>query len=59
MLTFDGKKHIHPSGLADPILINQEVHSQIPHVLTKMNDNINMDSTIAGLMNTHSWLATN
>ena len=41
------------------MLINQEVHSQIPHDITKMNDNINMDSTIAGLMNTHSWLATN
>jgi hypothetical protein len=30
------------------------VHSQIPHAITKMNNNINMDSTITGLMNTHS-----
>jgi hypothetical protein len=25
-----------------------------PHDMIKMNDNINMDSRIAGLMNTHS-----
>jgi hypothetical protein len=29
-------------------------HPKRPHTITKMNDNINMDSTIAGLKNARS-----
>ena len=29
-------------------------HAKRPHTITKMNDNKNMDSTIAGSMNAHS-----
>ena len=29
-------------------------YSKKPHAITKMNDNINMDSTITGSMNAHS-----
>ena len=28
-------------------------HSKMPHTITKMNDNKDMDSTIAGSMNAH------
>ena len=30
------------------------VHTKRPHTITKMNDNINMDSTIPGSMNARS-----
>jgi len=29
-------------------------HSKIPHTITKINDNINMNSTIAGSVNAYS-----
>jgi hypothetical protein len=33
-------------------------HSKRPHTITKMKDNINMDSTIAGSMTARSYLTT-
>ena len=33
---------------------NKPVHSKRSYAITKMNDNINMDSTIAGSMSAHS-----
>jgi hypothetical protein len=42
----------------DNIYINKPtqtgVHTKRPHAITKMNDNINMDSTIPGSMNARS-----
>jgi hypothetical protein len=46
----------------DNIYINKPtqtgVHTKRPHAITKMNDNINMDSTIPGSMNARSWVTT-
>jgi len=33
-------------------------HSRRPHTITKMKDNINMDTTIAESMNAHNKLTT-
>jgi hypothetical protein len=36
---------------SQPLPAQIRLHSKSPHINTKMNDNINIDSTIAGSMN--------
>ena len=42
------------SNLFPDVFVYICFHSMKPHTVTKMNDNINIDRTIAGSMNAHS-----